>query len=63
MRRAASTPVALIVGAVEILDFRIALIEVEMQVVAAIGTDQQARKHTGFTLMGFELLPVKWTVK
>ena len=41
MRRSTGAAIALVVGAVEILDLRIALIEVKVKVAAAIGTDQQ----------------------
>ena len=40
MGRGAGAAVALVVGAVEILDLRIALIEVKVKVAAAIDTDQ-----------------------
>lgn len=42
----------LVVGAVEILGLRIALIEVKMKVAAAIGADQQAGKHIVFSAVG-----------
>ena len=36
----AGATVALVVGAVEILDFRVALIEVEVQIAAAVCADK-----------------------
>lgn len=39
MGRGTGTAVALVVGTVEILDFRVSLIEMEVQVVSAISTD------------------------
>ena len=42
------TTVALVVGAVEILDFRVALIEVEVQIAAAVCADKQAGEHIVF---------------
>ncbi len=53
--RGAGAAVALVVGAVEILDLRIALIEVEVKVAAAIGADQQAGKHIVFSVVGAAL--------
>ena len=44
-----------VVGAVEILGFRIALIEVKMKVAAAIGADKQAGKHIVFSVVGAAL--------
>ena len=41
MGRGAGATVALVVGAVEILDLWIALIEVKVKVAAAVGADQQ----------------------
>ena len=55
MGRGASAAVALIIGTVEISDLRVSLIEVEMQVVPAIGTDQQAGKHILLALVGSAL--------
>lgn len=55
MGRGASAAVALIIGTVEISDFRVSLIEMEMQVVSAIGTDQQAGKHILLALVGSAL--------
>ena len=46
------SPVALIVGAVEILNLRVALVEMEMEVVAAVRADQQAGEHIPLPLMG-----------
>ena len=45
MGRSTGAAVALVVGAVEILDLRIALIEMKVKVAAAISADQQAGKH------------------
>ena len=47
--------VALIVGAVEILDLRVSLIEVEVKVAAAVGTDQQAGEHIVLAFVGAAL--------
>ena len=55
MGRGAGAAVALIVGAVEISDLRVSLIEMEMQVVYAIGTDQQTGKHILFAFIGTAL--------
>ena len=46
------TTVALVVGAVEILDFRVALIEVEVQIAAAVCADKQAGEHIVFSVAG-----------
>ena len=51
----AGAAIALVVGAVEILDLRIALIEVKVKVAAAIGADQQAGKHIVFSIVGAAL--------
>ena len=48
----AGATVALVVGAVEILDFRVALIEVEMQIAAAVCADKQAGEHIVFSVAG-----------
>ena len=55
MGRGAGATIALVVGAVEILDLRIALIEVKVKVTAAIGADQQAGKHIVFSVVGAAL--------
>ena len=55
MGRGAGAAIALVVGAVEILDLRIALIEVKVKVTAAIGADQQAGKHIVFSIVGAAL--------
>ena len=52
MGRGAGAAITLVVGAVEILDLRIALIEVKVKVAAAIGADQQAGKHIVFSAVG-----------
>jgi len=52
MGRVASTAISFIIRAVEILNFRVALIEMEMQIVFAIGADKQAGKHILFALVG-----------
>ena len=52
MGRGTGSTVALVVGAVEVGDFWIPLIKVEMQIVSAVGADQQAGKHMFLTLMG-----------
>lgn len=48
----AGATVTLVVGAVEILDFRVALIEVEMQIAAAVCADKQAREHIVYSVAG-----------
>ena len=55
MGRGTGAAVALIVGAVEILDLRIALIEVKVKVAAAVGADQQSGKHIVFSVVGTAL--------
>ena len=55
MRRSTGAAIALVVGAVEILDLRIALIEVKVKVATAIGADQQAGKHIVFPVVGATL--------
>ena len=55
MGRGAGAAVAFIIGTVEISDLRVPLIEMEMQVVSAIGTDQQPGKHILFALVGAAL--------
>ena len=50
MRRGTGTSIALVVGAVEILDIRIALIEMEVEIAATISTYQQAGKHIAFPI-------------
>ena len=47
--------VALVVGAVEILDVGVALIEMEVKIVSAIGTNQKAGEHIALPLMGAAL--------
>ena len=53
--RGAGAAIALVVGAVEILDLRIALIEMKVKVAAAISADQQAGKHIVFSIVGAAL--------
>ena len=55
MGRSTGAAIALVVGAVEILDLRIALIEVKVKVTAAIGADQQSGKHIVFSIVGAAL--------
>lgn len=55
MRRGTSASVALIVGAVKILDIRIALIEMEVEIAAAIGAYQEAGEHIAFPVVGSAL--------
>lgn len=55
MGRGAGAAVAFIIGTVEISDLRVSLIEMEMQVVSAIGTDQQTGKHILFAFIGTAL--------
>ena len=44
--------VVLVIGAVEILDLRVALIEMEAKIAAAVSTDQQAGEHIVLTFVG-----------
>ena len=53
--RGTSSTVALVVGAVEILDLRVALVEMEVKVIAAVRTDQKAGKHMFLTFMSAAL--------
>ena len=55
MGRGTGPPVALIVGTVEILDIGVALVEMEVEVIAAIGTHQQTGKHIAFPIVGTAL--------
>lgn len=55
MRRRTGPPVGLVVGAVEILNLRVALVEVEMKVIATVCTDQQTGKHIPLAFMGAAL--------
>jgi high-affinity nickel permease len=52
MCRAASASVALVAGAVEILDLRVSLIEMEVEVISAVSAYKQAGKHTGIAVIG-----------
>ena len=52
MGRGTSPSVALVVGTVEILDLGIALIEMVMEVVSAVGTNQETRKHIFLSIVG-----------
>lgn len=51
----AGAAIAIVVGAVKILDLRIALIEVEVKVAAAVRTDKEAGKHIVFSVVGTAL--------
>ena len=55
MRGGTGPPVALVVGAVELFDLRVALVEMEVEVVAAVRTDQKAGKHMLLALMSATL--------
>ena len=55
MGGSAAPTIAFVVGAVEILDVGVALIEMEVQVVPAVGADQKAGEHIAFSLMGTAL--------
>lgn len=52
MSRGTGPAVALVIGAVKILDLWVSLIEMEMKVAAAVGTDQESGEHIVFTLIG-----------
>ena len=52
MGRGTSPSVALVVGTVEILDLGIALIEMVMEVVSAVCTNQKTRKHIFLSIIG-----------
>ena len=47
--------VALVVGAVKILDVGVALIEMKVQVVSAISADQKAGEHIALPVVGTAL--------
>ena len=53
--RSTAPTVALIVGAVEILDLRVALIEMEVKIASAVSTDQKAGKHIVLAFVGAAL--------
>ena len=53
VRGAAGTAIALVVGAVEILDLRVALIEMKVQIVSAVGADKHPGEHTNFAVICF----------
>ena len=55
MGRSAGPPVALVVGAVEILDIRVALVEMEVEVIAAISTYQKTGKHIALPIVSTAL--------
>src|SRR5699024_11856645 len=52
MGESAAPTIAFIVGVIEILDVGVTLIEMEVQVMSAVGTDQKAREHIALPLMG-----------
>lgn len=51
MGRCTSPPAAVVVGAVEVFDIVISLIEMEVQVMTAIRTNQQAAEHITFAVL------------
>ena len=53
--RGTGPPVALVVGAVKILDIGVALVEMEVEVIATIGTHQQTGKHIAFSIVSAAL--------
>ena len=53
MGRGTVAPATVVIGAVEILDIVISLIEVVVQVVTAIRAYQQTAKHIPFSIFGF----------
>ena len=55
MGGSATPTIALVVGAVEILDVGVALIEMEVQVVSAVSTDQKAGEHVVLAFVGAAL--------
>ena len=48
----ARSPVAPVVGAVEVLDFRVRVVDVEMQLTPTASAEQQPRKHILFNFLG-----------
>ena len=52
------TTVAAIVGTVEILDIVVALIEVVIQIVSTVRTDQQTAENVSLTILGFALTDI-----
>jgi len=55
IRRGTSPSAALIVGTVEILDFRVPLVEMEVEIAATISAHQEAGKHIAFPFIGAAL--------
>ena len=55
MGRGTGPPVALVVGTVEILDIGVALVEMEVEVIAAIGTYQKAGEHIALPIVSAAL--------
>ncbi|CAB1245717.1 protein of unknown function [Ruminococcaceae bacterium BL-4] len=55
MSGGASAPIAFVVGTIKILDIRVALIEVVIQIVSAVDTDKQTGEHIDFSLIRFPL--------
>ena len=55
VRGAAGAAIALVVGAVEILDLRVSLIEMKMKVAPAVGADQKPGKHAPFPVLRLTL--------
>ena len=52
------TTVAAIVGTVEIFDIVVALVEMIIQVVTTIRTDQQTVENVSLTILGFALTDI-----
>ena len=52
MGGSAAPTIALVVGTVEILDVGVPLIEMKVQIVSAVGTDQKAGEHIALPFMG-----------
>ena len=53
MGRGAAAPATAVIGAVEILDIVISLVEVVVQIMTAVRTYQQTTEHIPFPVLGF----------
>ena len=53
MGRCTSPPAAVVVGAVEVFNIVISLIEMEVQIMTTVRTDQKSAEHIPFTVFGF----------
>ena len=55
VRGSTAPMVALVVGAVEILNFRVSMVEMEVKIAAAVSTDQKAGEHIVPAIVGTAL--------